>query len=72
MKAYAAISGLLFGALATLQGTRLWQHWPVQVNGSDVPMWVSWIMVTVAGCLCIWGLRLCACTKPVSNGTAST
>lgn len=54
---YIVVSGAFFGVLATIQGVRALNQWPVQVAGYDVPVWVSWIAVVVAGSLCVWAFR---------------
>ncbi len=54
---YVVVSGVLFGILAVAQAVRALNQWPVHVGGFDVPVWVSWVAVVVAGSLCVWAFR---------------
>jgi hypothetical protein len=54
---YALVSGVLFGVVALLQAVRALYQWPVQIGGVDIPVWVSWIAVVVAGGLCAWAFQ---------------
>jgi hypothetical protein len=54
---YVVVSGVLFGVIALLQAVRALNQWPVSVGGFDVPVWVSWIAMVVAGGLCVWAFR---------------
>lgn len=54
---YVAVSGALFGVIAVLQAARALNQWPVQIAGFDVPVWVSWVAMVVAGSLCAWAFR---------------
>ena len=54
---YAVVSGVLFGVVAVLQAMRALNQWPVLIAGFDVPIWVSWVAVVVAGGLCVWAFR---------------
>jgi hypothetical protein len=54
---YAVVSGVLFGVIAVLQAVRALNQWPVNVGGLDVPVWVSWVAMVVAGTLCLWAFR---------------
>lgn len=54
---YVVVSGVLFGVLAVVQAVRALNQWPVQVAGFDVPVWVSWVAMIVAGSLCVWAFR---------------
>ena len=54
---YVVASGVLFGAIALVQAVRALNQWPVQVAGFDVPVWVSWVAMVVAGSLCVWAFR---------------
>ena len=58
MRAYLRISGTLFGLIALGHLLRLLEHWPVDLAGYVVPLWVSWIGVILPGGLSIWALRL--------------
>jgi len=58
MRAYLQISGTLFGLVALGHLLRLFRHWPVDLAGYAVPLWVSWIGVLLSGGLSVWALRL--------------
>jgi hypothetical protein len=55
IKAYVAISALIFVLVGLTHIARLVQQWPVSVGPIDVPMSVSWIGLVVAAALAIWG-----------------
>jgi hypothetical protein len=57
-KAYYLISGTLFAAVAVAHLVRLVAHWQIQVNGTDVPLWVSWLGLAVPGALAVWAFAL--------------
>jgi hypothetical protein len=54
---YVLVSGVLFGVIAVAQAVRALNQWPVHVGGFDVPVWVSWVAMIVAGSLCVWAFR---------------
>jgi len=54
---YVVVSGVLFGVIAVVQAVRALNQWAVQIEGFDVPVWVSWVAVVVAGSLCAWAFR---------------
>lgn len=54
---YAVVSGLVFGIIAVGQFTRALNQWPVQIADFEVPVWVSWVAVLVAGGLSAWAFR---------------
>ena len=54
---YVVVSGVLFAVIAVAQAVRALNQWPVHVGGFDVPMWVSWVAMVVAGSLCVWAFR---------------
>ena len=57
LSTYAVVSGVLFGVVAAIQAVRALYQWPVQVGGVEIPVWGSWIVVVVAGSLCVWAFR---------------
>ena len=57
MKNYELVSGSIFGVVAALQAIRAVFQIPAQVGTHDVPLWISWLAVGVAGSLCIWALQ---------------
>ena len=62
MRAYLQISGTLFGIVAVGHLLRLFRHWPVNLAGYAVPLWVSWIGLLLAGGLSFWALGLVRAT----------
>jgi|SoiMetStandDraft_2_1073263.scaffolds.fasta_scaffold2729746_1 hypothetical protein len=54
---YEFVSGVVFGLIAGLQATRALLRIPAQVGAHDVPVWISWVAVAVAGSLCIWAIQ---------------
>ena len=54
---YSLVSGAIFGVVALLQALRAFNQWPVQIGSLDVPVWVSWAAMGVAGGLCAWAFR---------------
>ena len=54
---YVVVSGVLFGVIAVVQAVRALNQWPVHVGNFDVPVWVSWAAMVVAGSLCVWAFR---------------
>jgi hypothetical protein len=58
MRAYLQISGTLFELIALGHVLRLLRHWPVDLAGYPVPLWVSWLGLVIAGELSIWAVRL--------------
>ena len=58
MRAYLLITGTIFGVVVLGHALRLFLHWPVQLAGWTVPMWLSGVAIVVAGSLCAWAFRL--------------
>jgi hypothetical protein len=54
---YELVSGIVFGVIAALQATRAVLQVPAQVGAHEVPVWISWVAVVVAGSLCLWAFR---------------
>jgi len=54
---YVVVSGVIFGVVAVVQAVRALNQWPVHVGGFDVPVWISWVAMVVAGSLCVWAFR---------------
>jgi hypothetical protein len=52
---YAAVSALIFAAVAVGHLLRIFKQWTVQVGPLSVPMSVSWIGLVLAALLSIWG-----------------
>lgn len=51
---YFVVSGVLFGVMAMAQLYRAVTHLPVQIGGVEIPVWISWVAVLVAGSMCTW------------------
>jgi len=54
---YELVSGCIFGLVAVLQATRAVLQIPAQVGAHDVPWWISWVAVAVAGSLSMWAFQ---------------
>jgi hypothetical protein len=48
---YYAVVSVIFGALAVLHAARLYFGWEAVLGGYEVPLWVSWFAVVIAGYL---------------------
>jgi hypothetical protein len=58
MRIYLQITGFIFGVVTLGHALRLIMHWPVQLAGWTVPMWLSWVAIVIAGSLCVWAFSL--------------
>ena len=58
MRTYVLLTGVLFGVIALVHVVRLILDWPARVAGWEVPVWISWLAILVAGALCVWAFRL--------------
>ena len=56
-KAYFAVTGIIFLAIAILHLLRIIFGWSPVVEGWAVPVWLSWVALVVAGWLGYEGLR---------------
>ena len=54
---YRTVSGVVFGLMALGQVARAAIQVPVQVGGTSIPIWISWVAVVVTGSLCVWAFR---------------
>ena len=54
---YVVVSGALFGVVAVLQAVRALNQWLVHIGPFEIPVWPSWIVMMVAGGLCVWAIR---------------
>jgi hypothetical protein len=57
VKTFSTLAAAIFALIALLQLIRIVMGWSVTFNGIDVPFWVSWIAVVVAGALSFVGFR---------------
>jgi hypothetical protein len=51
---YIVVSGAIFGFMALAQLLRAVNQVPAQVGSVEIPVWVSWVAVVVAGGMCTW------------------
>ena len=51
---YVVVSGVIFGFIALAQLLRAISKVPVHVGNADIPFWISWVAVVVAGSMCAW------------------
>jgi 4'-phosphopantetheinyl transferase EntD len=54
---YRHVSGCIFAVIAILQAARAIRAVPVQLGGTAVPIWPSWIVAALAGSLSVWAFR---------------
>ena len=57
-KTFDAVAGGIFTVVALAHLLRIVMGWSVVIGGWDVPMWVSWVGLIVAGALSYFALRL--------------
>jgi len=57
-KTFTIVAGAIFAIVALLHVLRILMGWPAVIGGWEVPMWVSWIALVVAGGLSYFGLSL--------------
>ncbi len=57
MRRYELISGILFTLVALAQLTRVVLGWQLQVDGFNVPIWLSGVAFLITGSLAIWAFR---------------
>jgi hypothetical protein len=58
LKEYCVVSGVLFSLVGLAHLLRIIFGMPVQVDGFDVPMLVSWVGLVVPAGLAFWAFRL--------------
>jgi hypothetical protein len=56
-KTYNIVTAALFLIVAVVHLLRIILGWPAQIGGLDIPMWVSWLGLVVAGALTYFGFR---------------
>lgn len=57
-KAFLTVSGTIFGVIALLHLARLLAGWPAHIGTFEVPMWLSWVSVALAGSLAFSAFRM--------------
>jgi hypothetical protein len=55
--AYRYVTGSIFAIVALAHLIRALRAVPVQIGNSPFPIWLSWILVFVAGALSVWAFR---------------
>jgi hypothetical protein len=61
MKTYALIAGILFALVALVHLWRIVAGWDIVIDGTAVPMWVSWVGLVIPGALGGAGIGLGSC-----------
>ena len=56
-KTYNTITAALFLIIAVAHLLRIIFGWGAQIGGLDIPVWVSWLALVVAGALAYFGFR---------------
>lgn len=51
---YVLVSGVIFGLMAAGQLLRALNQVPAQLGTVEIPIWVSWVAVVVAGSMSAW------------------
>ena len=54
---YILVSGIIFGLVAVAHFWRVLMQLPINIGGTEIPLWVSWIAAIVAGALCVWAFQ---------------
>ncbi|MBI2676924.1 MAG: hypothetical protein HYX21_03215 [Candidatus Yanofskybacteria bacterium] len=57
-KTYFITVSIVFVAITSLHFLRIVFDWPARIGSWDVPIWLSWLAVTLAGTLAYYGFRL--------------
>ena len=56
-RAYCFVSGIFFSLVALAHLLRIVVGMPVQIDGLQVPMYVSWVGFLVPSVLALWAFR---------------
>jgi hypothetical protein len=57
-KIYVVVSGLIFDLVFLLHLLRIIVGWRAEIGEFEVPMWISWVSLAVAGYLALSAYRL--------------
>lgn len=57
-RTFSLVTAALFVLIALLHAVRLVRGWQVTVEGTVVPLWISWIGLAIATYLAYEGFRL--------------
>ena len=55
---YIGVSGFIFDLVFLLHLLRIVFSWKAQIGGVEMPMWVSWVSLVVAGYLALTAYSL--------------
>ena len=55
-KTFFKVAGIIFLLIASLHLLRAVLGWDILINSVVIPMWVSWVVVVIAGFLAYAGL----------------
>ncbi|MEK9183950.1 MAG: hypothetical protein AAB890_02660 [Patescibacteria group bacterium] len=58
-KTYYGLTGTIFSLITLLHLSRILMGWEANIGGWDVPMWLSWLAVVIAGYLAYTGTVAC-------------
>ena len=61
-RTFSLVTAVLFFLIAMLHAVRLLRGWQVTIEGTVVPIWVSWIGLAIAVYLANQGFRLAKAT----------
>ncbi len=54
---FALLAAIIFAIVALAHLIRAVWGWPIIINMTEIPIWVSWVAFIVAGGLTILGIR---------------
>jgi len=63
-KAPLTVAGIVFGIVALVHLYRLFNHFPIMINGTDVPIAANVVGLVVAGGLSLWMFCAAYCCGP--------
>lgn len=62
-KAPLYVAGIIFGLVALIHLYRIFNHFNIIIGTVEVPVWINFIGVIVAGGLSIWMFTSARCSK---------
>jgi uncharacterized membrane protein len=57
-RTFSLVTATIFALIALLHAARLLRGWQVTIEGTVVPIWISWIGLAIAAYLAYQGFRL--------------
>ncbi len=57
-RTFSLVAAVLFSLMALLHALRLFRGWQVTVEGTVMPIWISWIGLVIAAYLAYQGFLL--------------